>query len=92
VISGEGSRPDALENLPYDWDLRAIRVIRDQDRKIGTALEVNDRPVTVLISPGRKIVGRWEGRSNPARLGLTLRWLLGPPPGMAAITARSARE
>ncbi len=87
VISGQGRRPDALENLPYDWDLRAIRVIRDQDRKLAAAFEVNDRPVTVLISPGRKIVGRWEGRSNPARLGLALRWLLGPPPGMAPIRA-----
>jgi hypothetical protein len=83
VISGRAEGADAYANLPYDWDLKAVRVIRDQDKKIGAALEVDDAPVTVLISPDKKIVGRWEGRSNPARLGLTLRWLLGPPRGMA---------
>jgi len=92
VVSGEGSRPEAMENLPYDWALGPIRVISDQDRELGTVLEVSDKPVTLLISPGKHIVGRWEGRSNPARLGLTLRWLLGPPPGMAPIGVRSGPE
>jgi hypothetical protein len=61
-------------NLAYDWHLEDIPVRpyeRDQD---ASAL-----PWTVLVSPDRKVVRRWNGFSPPADLGMTLRHHLGDP-------------
>jgi len=72
--------PQAPAGLVYDWNLGEIRPIA------GTKARAMSFPTTVIISPEGKTVAQWEGFVPPADLGLTLRRLVGPPPGSAEIT------
>jgi hypothetical protein len=78
VISGEASA-ERIANLVHDWDLKSVTVLSGEATAVEAELGVADTPVTVLLSPGGEVWRRWLGRSNPARLGVTLRWILGPP-------------
>jgi hypothetical protein len=44
---------------------------------VGEHVGLADQPVTLLLSPEGQVHQHWRGRSNPARLGLTLRWVFG---------------
>lgn len=63
----------------HDWNLGRIRVLAPGPA-VGGSL-----PTTRLVSPDGTVVRRWDGFAPPADLGLSLRALLGPPAGAAAI-------
>lgn len=67
------------DNLQYDWSLGGIRMIRHP------GIPISQWPTTVLVSPGGKIVRRWEGFVMPADLGLAVRQAMGPPAGAPPI-------
>ncbi|MBZ5583153.1 MAG: right-handed parallel beta-helix repeat-containing protein, partial [Acidobacteriia bacterium] len=64
-------------NLPYDWNLGAVRVVRDTGlgRAAGTGAAL------WLISPAGEIVRTWQGFARPSELGLALKHYLGAAPG-----------
>ena len=74
------------ENLRYDWDLGTVRLV-PATKAFRTSLGYSGKPLTLLISPSRLIVRRWEGFVAPADLGFALRRSLRP----TAASALSAR-
>jgi hypothetical protein len=76
VVLREGVEDD----LQHDWNLGAIRVLAAPDTR-----EVRRFPSTYLVAPDGTTVRAWEGLTPPADLGLTLRALLGAPPGALPI-------
>ena len=73
-----GFHGGASVQLPHDWNLGAVGTF-------SPVTEVAERPTTLLVAPGGRVVRRWEGLTAPADLGLTLRALLGPPAGSPAV-------
>ena len=43
------------------------------------SMDAHSEPTTLLVSPARKVVRRWQGFVPPAELGLALREYLGEP-------------
>jgi peroxiredoxin len=81
VISGNQPSLSDLENLKYDWQLQEIPVLVDKEATAAARYGVDDYPATFLISPEGEILQRWKSSATAPQLGLTLRWLLGPPSG-----------
>jgi hypothetical protein len=70
-------------NLPYDWDLGAVR--RIEGAGLDRALRIQTAPVLLLVSPKGEIVRRWDGFASPSDLGLTLKHYLGSAAGNPAL-------
>jgi len=66
-------------NLAYDWNLRDVPLLVDDDRSALEACGLARFPSMVLISPEKNIVWRNEGAVSPGELGLALRSALGEP-------------
>jgi hypothetical protein len=80
VISGKAPA-ERLANLAHDIGPGAVAVLHDETGSVSAQIGVSGGPVTLLLSPDGQVNRQWLGRSNPARLGLTLRWVLGSPIG-----------
>jgi hypothetical protein len=76
VISGEVPA-ERLHNLVHDLRLSSVALVNDATGSVGEHAGLADQPVTLLLSPEGQVHQHWLGRSNPARLGLTLRWVFG---------------
>jgi len=79
LVPGSAGSQTSHADLAYDWSLAPVQIREYSDGSVATLLGVSQFPAVVLIGRTGEVLGRWEGRTNPARLGLTLRWLLGPP-------------
>jgi hypothetical protein len=78
VISGKAPA-ELPANLAQDLRLGAVALLNDETGSVGAQAGLDSGPVTLLLSPDGQVHSHWTGRSNPARLGLALRWVLGPP-------------
>lgn len=86
VVLGAAQEDDELShrlmNLSYDWQLQQIILLVDsQSNETAGIYEVETTPTVFLISPDGRVVQRWDSSATAPQLGLTLRWLLGPPSG-----------
>jgi len=85
VSSSAEANHDDMLNLKYDWHLGEIPLLVDSGSPgIALPYRIEDYPATFLISPEGEFVQRWDSFAKAPQLGLTLRWLLGPPSGTAA--------
>jgi len=85
VSNSAAAKPVDMMNLKYNWNLGEIPLLVDSGSPgIALSYQIQDYPATFLISPEGEIVQRWDGFAKAPQLGLTLRWLLGPPSGAAA--------
>ena len=75
---------EALRNLAADWRLEGIRVERNDSLRRALGGAAPDVMLTALVDPAGRVTALWEGFVRPAELGLTLRYHLAPPPGVAS--------
>ena len=84
IVTREGTddstEPEnTLLNLSYDWNLGEIPLLIDEENSpITEGYAVVRTPTTLLVSPGGRIVARWDGFASAPALGLTLLRALGP--------------
>jgi hypothetical protein len=80
VVMAESPLPSqAARNLTYDWNLRDVPLLVDDDRSALQACGLARFPSMVLINPEKKIVWRNDRAVSPGVLGLALRSALGEP-------------
>lgn len=75
---------EGLANLAADWRLEGIRVERNRSLRRALGGAASDGILTALVDPAGRVVARWAGFVRPAELGLTVRYHLAPPPGVAS--------
>jgi peroxiredoxin len=79
------TRGERLSSVAYDWNLDHIPLLLDSDGLTAAAYGVKSGPATFLIDRQGRIASIWNGYASAIEIGLTLRALLGPPPGGAPI-------
>jgi peroxiredoxin len=80
-VARAGVADTNVVNLAHDWHLGDIPLLLDESGSVERGYGVTTKPSTFLISPAGRIVRRWNRFASATQLGLTLRWLIGPPPG-----------
>ncbi|HSB17106.1 MAG TPA: redoxin domain-containing protein [Bryobacteraceae bacterium] len=86
VVARAGVAGTNVVNQAHDWRLRDIPLLLDESGSVERGYGVTTKPSTFLIAPAGQIVRRWNGFASAAQLGLTLRWLIGPPPGTPPVS------
>ncbi|MPY86860.1 MAG: hypothetical protein GEU99_02965 [Luteitalea sp.] len=67
-------RGPVARDVAYDWHLQDIPLLPNDGHE-----PAGQRPTTLLVSPDRTVVARWEGFVPPAVVGMALRQHLGAP-------------
>jgi hypothetical protein len=83
VVANMASEEAASTNWAADWNFDKIRLLPSSDetrKSLGITAPIG----MLLISPEGNIVRRWNGLVEAPEVNLTLRSLLGVPPGMQA--------
>lgn len=75
--TGHTSRPDDLLNATYDWDLKQIPLVRDNDGSIAKLYSVKAVPNTFLISRDGTLLHHWEHLTLTAQLAKAIQDLIG---------------
>lgn len=75
--------PESATNLSSDWNLGGIRLLTNS-KPVSTreALGLASPIGFLLISPDGQVIRTWNGLTAAPEVELTLRTLLGAPPGM----------
>lgn len=74
---------EAATNWRSDWDFGRVRLLANSKPLTSRELlKINQSTGMVLISPDKYVVGTWSGLTSFPDVELTLRALLGTPPGM----------
>ena len=81
---------DHFLNLRDSWEFGRTDLLLDPGDLVATRYGVDLRPTTFLLDGADRIIARWNGFAPSVQVGLTLRSLLGPPPG--AVSAEGMRE